>query len=922
MKKFFVVLVFFLILSLTNLFAQSINLTSPTSATIVPEGDDFATDELGNPWDFNERRDMGWEENFVGSSVSVSNGIWRGENQVAGGHFFPLFPGFKDSLFSEGISGDRKLPKYGINHKIKASKYYHLSYRLNVTDRSSYAIYWEGDESRPQYWPDPNSPRGASFDGYFNYGHAFRNSGFTYYSFNLQNMNSEFEQKQGSWSGNPYAFRIDPSIGGAVGARTEVDWIRLVDPNSAPHHTITWNSNNISSTAIITVFYDTNPSGYNGTPMRRFTYGSNPGTFTFPTATLPAGTYYFYVTARNTSGGNFVGSPIVSSYSAPLTIVPKPSVYITSPSMTSGEEYSSDVLRDPWDMTKASDIQNLDTSKYPDVFRQFTSPSFMSSNEAETGGRVFAAMADPPLPGNNESDVQLHLNVSKSNPIQTDKFRYLVYRINVDETLYPRIHDKIELGWVMRPVWWNNEFRLPVDSAKAHPLFEGWNTYATDLSKEYGANLNSPADPNIPPINETGIPWHFNRTINNLRLDPLETPFYTWFYLDYVRLYAENRASSGFFDISYVVNNPVSGNVTTRIYRTNSKNSSQRTLIATRHNQQNGSHTYRWDTSNLPTESSYFIYIEVDNGVSKIGAFSPVHVKIGPYTPQARSYAPDFDFDGDGISDEVVYRGATGEYFMNKSSLGYQQIPWGNAHFTPIYGDFDGDGISDRGLVASFGGSLFWYIIRSSDAQLYARAWGLEGDKIVIGDYNGNGRDEIAIYRDGAWFILDEDDRGVVHYWGLAGIDIPVPADYDGDGKTDLAIYRKTDGMWWILYSGFSSNVINKYYDAVQWGLPWVGDVTVPADYTGDGRADVAVWRPDVGMWFVRSLSDNSVISQQWGLPGDIPLAGRDGNGNGVKNFTVYRPSIGTWFYNHRNGAMKGTQFGLPIDRLPVQRTM
>jgi len=43
------------------------------------------------------------------------------------------------------------------------------------------------------------------------------------------------------------------------------------------------------------------------------------------------------------------------------------------------------------------------------------------------------------------------------------------------------------------------------------------------------------------------------------------------------------------------------------------------------------------------------------------------------------------------------------------------------------------------------------------------------------------------------------------------------------------------------------------------WGAP--GDRPVPADYDGDGRADVAVWRPSTGEWFVMSSRTGAVTS-------------------------------------------------------------
>jgi hypothetical protein len=62
--------------------------------------------------------------------------------------------------------------------------------------------------------------------------------------------------------------------------------------------------------------------------------------------------------------------------------------------------------------------------------------------------------------------------------------------------------------------------------------------------------------------------------------------------------------------------------------------------------------------------------------------------------------------------------------------------------------------------------------------------------------------------------------------------DKPLSADFDGDSRTDYAVFRPSDGIWYIFNSRTAS------LSAYQFGEPT--DALIPADYDGDGKADVA----------------------------------------------------------------------------------
>ena len=115
--------------------------------------------------------------------------------------------------------------------------------------------------------------------------------------------------------------------------------------------------------------------------------------------------------------------------------------------------------------------------------------------------------------------------------------------------------------------------------------------------------------------------------------------------------------------------------------------------------------------------------------------------------------------------------------------------------------------------------------------------------------------------------------------------------DFDGDGRADVTVFRPALGMWYSLRSG--TNYAS--YTGHNWGVST--DIPLPRDYDGDGKTDIAVYRPSIGTWFVLRSSTNftSYGTYQWGVSTDIPVPA-DYDGDGKADLAVYRPSVGTWY--------------------------
>jgi subtilisin-like proprotein convertase family protein len=292
---------------------------------------------------------------------------------------------------------------------------------------------------------------------------------------------------------------------------------------------------------------------------------------------------------------------------------------------------------------------------------------------------------------------------------------------------------------------------------------------------------------------------------------------------------------------------------------------------------------------------------------------------------------PPIDMNGDNKTDWSVIRNTGGgpagqlTWYTQYNGLGGGQTdPWGLQTDTIAPGDYDGDNKTDVSVWRPGpAGVAAWYTLQSGTGTVRAETFGQFGDFAnVQGDYDGDGKDDIAVYRPSnsptsdpsIWYYRTSQNGPVFAVaWGQMG-DFSASGDYDGDGKNDFVIQRNAGGgqaRFWILFATGSST-------SLVFGAP--ADLIAPGDYDGDGKTDIAVVKGLNGqmIWWIHPSIGGPDTATFWGMSAtDFPTPG-DYDGDGKTDIALWRPSAtpggSTFFVNKSTGGIQTFAWGAQGD--------
>jgi len=577
------------ILLLTPALVVGQTVTAPgAGANAVAAAKDFATTAFQDPWDMNQRTDLGWFLNGTDqpepslSNVLFSNGVFSATSTSNDPILF---------VVETGYGGTAPIGKIGTNFPVNADTYKLYAMRMRVNTPSAMQFFWTTNTIHDP----PGSGLGTEPT------QTLTSAGWRIYMVDLSTLT--FVQGSGApWTGTKRSLRLDPSS--VSNESIAIDWIRLVQPDRAHQRTIIWTG---GQTVDIYLDNDKTPTSDPALTLGLLAQGVT-SPYTFNAGALAPGDYH--VAMRPTGGtGNFAYSPGF------YRVNEAPTITLTSPSEEgSSDDFATTILGNPWDMTSMSDIDRTANITSP----QISTVAAHTLNDEPLGNiTVFSGVSQPAPAGRLDGDPIVYFMAPEvrgySNRIDPNRYRILTTEMGI-----PNLPRNFNLGSHARAIWQvagetfenvsqdlvlnhragvNNLFRFTVD-LKTLELETGGSVSTT------GWNAGSSANPGI----------------SGLRIDPLEFPGATPFYFKRVKLAALERVGPTAYTIGWNTNK-TSGTVNLSYDSDQDPSAGLIPIDTVAVTGTTGS--YAWTVPvGLPAGTQLYIYAQISDGINTAATYS------------------------------------------------------------------------------------------------------------------------------------------------------------------------------------------------------------------------------------------------------------------------------------------------------------
>ncbi|MBT8462459.1 MAG: hypothetical protein KJO44_08015, partial [Gemmatimonadetes bacterium] len=243
-------------------------------------------------------------------------------------------------------------------------------------------------------------------------------------------------------------------------------------------------------------------------------------------------------------------------------------------------------------------------------------------------------------------------------------------------------------------------------------------------------------------------------------------------------------------------------------------------------------------------------------------------------------------------ADEVVLVEPGGLWHIRRPGVPDYTFYFGAPGDTPLFGDWDGDGIDTPGAWRRGAGGGLAYMTNTlpPDGGLgvgeFEFFFGIPGDQVFSGDWDGDNIDTLGINRNGHMFLTDTNGSGGApvptdydFYFGVPG-DRAFGGDGDGDGDDGVFVYRESNGLVYYTNTTPVSGVAPTEADFF-FGDP--SDRFVAGDWDADGKDTAAIFRASntTVYWSNTNTSGGAAAptdgSYVWGAAGWMPVAGLTG---------------------------------------------